>query len=443
MFSSIFLYLFHLNLYDDYDETFSHYQEQLQEQLRLAEESEWENELFLSALRLSLTQEKSSIFIYDESGQLLLEPEKPEVPEVTLDEGIIQSVLKGEQFAEGSRIDRHFVYAISKPIHLSLEHEKEYAMVMFFYELDHQYKQVLFMIFFTFSITISCSALILFVISRKITAPLRDMNRVALQLAKGEFSQKVSVTSKDEIGQLGQTFNYMAKELEGLEQMRRDFISSVSHDLRSPLTSIKGFLVALLDGTIPNERKPHYYTIMKSETERLIKLVNDLLEMSQLESGHITLKRSTYNISEQIRLLIAKLEPQVIKHNVEVELLSPENDVSVFADANRIEQVMMNLIENAIHFSHPASKVIVRLKQVDQNLMISIEDCGEGIKPEELPLIWERFFKSDQARTKKVGTGIGLAIVKTIIDLHETTIDVKSTLGEGSVFTFTLPMSRQ
>ncbi|PAM94490.1 hypothetical protein B4N84_12400, partial [Flavobacterium sp. IR1] len=156
------------------------------------------------------------------------------------------------------RVDNRLVYTIAEPIDVTAG--TPHVMVMVYYELDHQYKQVLIMIGLTFTITMALTGFILWFISRRLTAPLREMNRIALQLAKGDFSQHVRVNSKDEIGQLGSTFNYMAKELENIEQMRTDFITNVSHDLRSPLTSIKGFLTALLDGTIADHRKNHYYT---------------------------------------------------------------------------------------------------------------------------------------------------------------------------------------
>ncbi|WP_158318620.1 HAMP domain-containing sensor histidine kinase [Halalkalibacter akibai] len=261
-----------------------------------------------------------------------------------------------------------------------------------------------------------------------------------MRFAKGDFSRKVKIATKDEIGQLGHSVNYMAKELESIEQMRRDFVANVSHDLRSPLTSIKGFLVAFIDGTIPEQKKSRYLSIMKSETERLIKLVNDLLDITKLESAELTINPTSYNISEQLRLVIAKMEPELSKFEIEVEL-DEEEDYFVFADSDRIEQVFINLLQNAIHFSTRQQVIYIKMKKVENMLSVSIKDEGKGINEENLKKIWDRFYKVDQSRTNNLGTGIGLSIVKQIIDLHQTEIEVTSELGKGTTFTFKLQLS--
>ncbi|MFT8323304.1 MAG: HAMP domain-containing sensor histidine kinase [Bacillus sp. (in: firmicutes)] len=290
-------------------------------------------------------------------------------------------------------------------------------------------------------ISIVITGLFAYYLSKRITAPLREMNQVALQIAKGQFDQRVKIRTRDELGELGETFNYMAQELAGMDQMRKDFVANVSHDLRSPLTSIHGFVRAFLDEAVPNERKLYYFTIMKEQTERMIKLVNDLLDMARLEAGQLEIRTVIFNLSELVRQVVARMEPEFVNKKLNVELISEElQDIYVFADPDRIDQVIVNLIQNALQFSSPDSSVEVLLKKEEQ-AVVSIRDYGPGISQEDIESIWERFYKADKSRTKKVGTGLGLAIVKHILSLHQSDIQVESEVGKGATFTFMLPIA--
>jgi signal transduction histidine kinase len=290
-------------------------------------------------------------------------------------------------------------------------------------------------------ISITITGLFTYYLSKRNTAPIREMNRVALYIATGQFDQRVKIKTRDELGELGETFNYMAQELAGLDQMRKDFIANVSHDLRSPLTSIHGFVRAFLDDTIPSERKHHYFTIMKEQTERMIKLVNDLLDMARIEAGQLEILPDNFNLSELVRQVVARMEPEFVKKQVNVELISEvAQDIHVFADPDMIDQVIVNLIQNAVQFSSPDSSVEVILKKEEQ-AVVSIRDYGPGIRQEDIESIWERFYKADRARTKQTGVGLGLSIVKHIVDLHRTHIQVDSEVGRGTTFSFTLPIA--
>jgi signal transduction histidine kinase len=280
-----------------------------------------------------------------------------------------------------------------------------------------------------------------FFLSRRITAPLREMKQVALRIARGAFDQRVNITTHDEVGALGEAFNAMAAELASLDQMRRDFVANVSHDLRSPLTSIHGFVRAFLDEAIPDERKHHVLLVMDEQTTRLIKLVNDLLDLARIEGGQVEIHPITFNLSELVRQVVARLEPEWAKKQITVNILSEEaQDISVVADRDRMDQVLVNLVHNAIQFSPPHSSIAVLVKKEAQ-AVISVKDEGPGIRQEDLESIWERFYKADQARTKQTGTGIGLSIVKHLLDLHHRPITVTSDVGKGSTFTFTLPLA--
>ncbi|MDE5413402.1 sensor histidine kinase [Alkalihalobacterium chitinilyticum] len=442
MFSTIFIYLFHDYLYSNYEEVFYHQRDQIVDHLQLAHEKEWDQEVVKASLQMSLNQPYTIVTIYDDNGQVHYQSDSPHAQLTKVDPVIVEASLGGEVITEPMRMNDYLIYLMASPIEIGLENEPIYSMVMIFHEYNHESRQMIFLIIVTVLITIALTGIAIWFISRKITAPLRHMNDIAMQYAKGDFSQNVEVKSEDEVGQLGATFNFMAKELGRLEQMRKDFVANVSHDLRSPLTSINGFLVALTDGTIPKERTNHYYSIMKNETDRLIKLVNDLLSLTQLEAGKISLHPTTYNLSEQIRLTVAKMEPELMKKQIEVEIAGEEDDKTVYADRDRIEQVLVNLMQNAIYYSPHKSTISVVLTSCKDKVRISVEDTGEGIPDDELEHIWDRFYKTDKARSKKVGTGIGLSIVKSIIDLHESSITVQSEVGKGTKFEFTLPIRK-
>ena len=288
-------------------------------------------------------------------------------------------------------------------------------------------------------LSLALTSVLLFYLSRRITAPLREMQRVAFQIARGAFDQRVKITTHDEVAALGEAFNAMAAALAGLDQMRKDFVATVSHDLRSPLTSLHGFVRAFLDEAIPDEGKRHALQVMEEQTTRMIKLVNDLLDLARIEAGQLEIYPVAFNLSELVRQVVARMEPEWAKKQVTVEILSEDaHDISAVADRDRVDQVLVNLIQNAIQFSPPARSVAVRLRKEAQ-AVIAVQDEGPGIKQEDRELIWERFYKADQARTKQTGTGIGLSIVKHLLDLHHSPISVTSEVGNGSTFTFTLP----
>ena len=331
-------------------------------------------------------------------------------------------------------------YTIATMLTTNINEVEQPIMVMTFYELNHEYQRVIWMILFTFFIAIVFAGIILWFMSKRITAPLREMSEIARHYAKGDFSKSVQYQLNDEIGQLAKSFTYMADELNNLETVRKQYISNVSHELRSPLTSIKGFIIALMDGTIPHNRQGHYYGLMRDETERMIKLVNDTLNMNQLEEGHHKILRTDYNLTDQIKTIIHKLEPHCTEKQLQIRLHA-DQDYNVNADKERMEQVIVNLVHNAIQFSNMHSYIDIMITREEQHINVMIQDYGIGIDEQQLDLIWRRFYKVDEARSNKSGAGLGLAIVKSILDLHETEVNVHTKLGEGTIFSFKLPVS--
>ena len=303
--------------------------------------------------------------------------------------------------------------------------------------LNEMYRAGVFCLLLAFLLT----ALVSLVTSRKMTEPLMDMNRAAKEIAGGNFEKRVEITSKDEMGQLAESFNHMAESLENIEKSRRAFIANVSHDFRSPLTSIKGYLEAILDGTIPAEMYEKYLSRVISETERLHKLTESMLTLNSLDAkGYLS--RTNFDINRVIKDTAASFEGTCESKNVSFDLTFSDDIQMVFADLGKIQQVMYNLIDNAIKFSHHDSTIYIQASGRYEKIFVSVKDTGIGIPKDSLKKIWERFYKTDLSRGKdKKGTGLGLSIVKEIIQAHGENIDVVSTEGVGTEFIFSLPRS--
>jgi signal transduction histidine kinase len=247
------------------------------------------------------------------------------------------------------------------------------------------------------------------------------------------------VESLDEIGYLAACLSYMAHEIARAEDDQKKFVANVSHDFRSPLTSIKGYLEAMIDGTILPEMYGKYLNIVLNETERLTKLTNSLLSLNNLNTKGMLLDRTAFDINQVIRSTAASFEGTCRKKNITIELILSGDVLYVNGDMGKIQQVLYNLLDNAIKFSHNDSVIQVDASIKRNKVLISVKDTGIGIPKDDLKLIWDRFYKSDLSRGKdKKGTGLGLSITKEIINSHNEHINVISTLGEGSEFIFTL-----
>lgn len=273
---------------------------------------------------------------------------------------------------------------------------------------------------------------------------IRKINRIAAQYANGIFDKPLAVHSNDEIGQIAASVSYMAHQLDTLEEDQRKFISNVSHDFRSPLTSLKGYAEAILDGTIPAEIQEKYLKIILFEAERLTKLSESLLELNKFGSHGVMLDIRSFDINETIKQTVRTFEGLCREKNIIFNLTLTGENLYVDADKGKIQQVLYNLIDNAMKFSNYESSIDIDSSIKNEKVFISVKDHGVGIPRENIKKIWERFFKSDLSRGKdKRGTGLGLSIVKDIIQSHHENINVVSTEGAGTEFIFTLPASKQ
>ncbi|WP_442602955.1 HAMP domain-containing sensor histidine kinase [Paenibacillus sp. KN14-4R] len=263
------------------------------------------------------------------------------------------------------------------------------------------------------------------------------------RMAKGDFSVKIKVDEhrhEHPFHELAQSINDMALELGQLEQMRQDFISNVSHEIQSPLTSISGFAKVLRSDQLTPEERDHYLTIIDKESMRLAKLSENLLKLTSLESEHHPFEQKEYRLDKQLRHIILACEPQWVEKSLEMNVDLEE--VALQADEDQMSQVWINLIHNSIKFTPNGGTIGIKLTQKGDEVVVRIRDTGVGIATEHHAYIFDRFYKTDKSRNRSLGgSGLGLAIVKKIVELHSGTIQVQSDLGAGTVFIVKLPRS--
>lgn len=293
-------------------------------------------------------------------------------------------------------------------------------------------------------IVLEIAFIVSFITTKRLTRPINEMTRTVKQFARGDFSSRVQVTSEDEVGQLADSFNLMADSLERSENLRREFIANVSHELKTPMTTISGFADGILDGTIPKEKENDYLAVISSETHRLSRLVRNMLDVSQLSAKDPTeLRKESFDISEVICQTLLSLEKKITGRGLDVDAELPEEPIITLGDRDSITQVVYNLLDNAAKFAESGSVIKISLWKQSGRAYISVENRGETIPESELPLIFDRFHKTDKSRsTDKDGVGLGLYIVKTILDNHREDIFVTSA-DNVTKFTFTLTIANQ
>lgn len=271
-----------------------------------------------------------------------------------------------------------------------------------------------------------------------VVEPIEEINNAAKRLAKGDVTKRVKVVGNNEIGELAQAFNSMAQSIEESDNIRKEFISNVSHELRSPITSIRGFIGGILDGVIPRDRENYYLKIVYDEIDRLARLVNDLLDISAMEAGKFNLNISEFDINQTVSLCILNLESKIKNKNLNVKAIFHEKRCFAIGDRDRILQVITNLLENAIKYSNDNGQIEVNITTKSDKIFVSIFNTGEIISEEDINHIWDRFYKSDKSRTNKISTGLGLSIVRLILSQHNQDIWVNNVENKGVKFTFTL-----
>ena len=297
--------------------------------------------------------------------------------------------------------------------------------------------------YLTLAIVLILSSAFLVLYFFQVHRPIKEITRATNEYSKGNLSCHVKPMHNDEIGRLGMSLDYMASQLNESDKFQQKFLSNISHDFRSPLTSIKGYLEAIQDGTIPPEMLDKYICIMLFETERLTKLTSNILTLNELDPKSVRLDISTFDLNSIIRHTVETFEGTCKKKGIKFNITYANSVQNVKADKGRIQQVIYNLIDNAIKFSKENSYIYITVKEKGEKAQISIKDTGCGIAKEDIDKIWDRFYKSDSSRGRdKKGSGLGLSITKEVIQAHGENIDVVSTVGVGTEFIFTLELAK-
>ncbi len=282
--------------------------------------------------------------------------------------------------------------------------------------------------------------IVLYIMTDRLVRPLRKMATATRKFAQGDFSYRLPVSGRDETAELAQALNNMARSLASVENMRRSFVANVSHELRTPMTSIAGFIDGMLDGTIPEDKREYYLRIVTDEVKRLSRLVGSMLALSRIDSGQLKLNMVEFDLVALTGQTLLTFEKRIADKDIRIEGLEDADPITVSGDYDLLGQVVYNLLDNAVKFTDKGGTIRIMLTKEDGRTLCRIRNTGAGIPAEEMPRIFERFYKSDRSRSvDKNGVGLGLYIVQTVVGLHRGEVFVRSKEGEFTEFCFWLP----
>ena len=305
-------------------------------------------------------------------------------------------------------------------------------------QIESGLAEILWRIVALAAVVMVLTGIVLFLFVRRRLKPLKQLETAAATIAEGDFSVQVDEKKGDrELRELSGAFNTMTRKLQGVEAGRREFVANVSHELRSPITSIKGFAEGMADGVIPAEEQPKYLRLVADESKRLSGLIDDLLALSRLERDDAKPEMTTFDINEMLRRAVIRRMNDLEAKAIDISCEFETDPCPVQADSDRIEQVVINLLDNAIKFTPESGKIVLESEVTDGIAKITVRDSGSGVAPEDRDKIFDRFFTADRAHTAGKGTGLGLSICKRIMDMHGQSIRLLDT-EEGAAFQFTL-----
>ncbi len=392
---------------------------------------------------------QSTTWLIDRSNTIVVVSENSNIPfmdKTIPNEAVIKKVFDGNIVRIEDGFKEYFstpVLTIGYPIEIL--GEVQYAlfihtpMPLILQTIDEVRNMILKVVGITGTVVL----IWIYIISKQMSKPLKQMNMVAKQIAGGHFDKRIEVKGQDEIAELALSFNHMAQELDKIEESRRKFIANVSHDLRSPLTSIQGFVTAILDGTIPKSEQEKYLNIVLSESQRMITMTNTILDLSKLEERMAPIEKVSFNINTMIKGILETFEPIAVQKDVNVQVVLEDTEPYVMGDIDMIARVIQNFLDNAFKFVNEHGTIRITTYITNHKMMIAIGNSGEPIKEEEQKDIWNRFYKGDASRGKyKKGLGLGLVIVKEIIKQHNEIIGLTSNEGKLVTFYFTLSTAK-
>ncbi len=362
----------------------------------------------------------------------------PELPESVLKKVTAQGILLSDTNLMGTFGGNLFVYARQ----ISDQEGKLQGFIFVCqpsdateYLIENLLKMVVLACMWVMCATIIAS----YFISERTARPLRNLSKAAKSFAAGQLDVRVEVRGNDEIAELGMAFNNMATNLATLEDTRRTFLANVSHDLRTPMTTIAGYIDNILAGTIPPDKHEYYLQIIASEVKRLSRLVSSLLDISRIQAGERKFAMASFDVCELARQVLISFEQRIDEKRLDVSFDCDDDRMMVIADRDAIHQILYNICDNGIKFARPGGAYRINLREMNKKVYISVYNEGAGIPAEDIPHIFDRFYKSDKSRgLDKTGVGLGMYIAKTIVDAHGETISVSSKQGEYCEFTFTL-----
>lgn len=409
----------------------------------------YNNEVSLETVKTQLdsldTYLNATLWIINPSGRMILDSSSPlDVENEIMIENFDPTITEGSYYTIGNFFQtfEEDMLSVFAPITSDYKVKGYVVIHSSMSSIQNEANSLLNISYIMLIILFLLSLIILIFFTEIVYIPLRKITEATEQYASGNMHYEFMVESEDEMGYLAATLSYMASEIARSEDDQKKFVANVSHDFRSPLTSIKGYLEAMIDGTIPPEMYEKYLTILLNETERLIKLTNSLLTLNNLNTKGIMLNKTDFDINRTIRNVAASFEGTCRAKTIAIELVLTGEEMYVVADVDKIQQVLYNLLDNAIKFSHHNSVIKLETSEKHNKVFVSVKDSGIGIPKDDLKLIWDRFYKSDLSRGKdKKGTGLGLSITKEIIRSHGENINVISTEGVGTEFIFSLPKS--
>ncbi|HIX62946.1 MAG TPA: HAMP domain-containing protein [Candidatus Mediterraneibacter colneyensis] len=396
----------------------------------------------LAAMRLYL---ESSLWFVDSTGTMITSSNLENTSSPEAIENFNPAEIGGNQYMSGT-YHGYFeeeVITVMAPVTEGFSTRGYLLIHSPISNIEERCHKVMIPVYITLLVIFGLSFIFLLGFHYFVHRPLRQISEAARQYALGNLEYEIPVHSHDEMGYLSASLNYMAAQLKDMDDYQKKIVANVSHDFRSPLTSIKGYLEAMADGTIPPELYEKYINIILFETERLTDLTGDLLTLNEFDTKELLLDKTEFDIQDMIKGTAASFEGVCTPKHISIELLLMPGAVIVYADRRKIQQVLYNLIDNAIKFSENESTVTIEVSEKNEKTFISVKDRGIGIPRKDLNKIWERFYKSDLSRGKdKKGTGLGLSIVKEVIQAHDEHINVISTEGVGTEFIFSLARVR-
>lgn len=400
-----------------------------------------------SSLSILAQSVYGDIFITDMSGNVVMCSNDSETvsKSVTIPQKIIDEITFSHYYFEQDTLDGIYetsMYISARPIYYS--NTSTLVGIVFVTSNVSQisaFTEILLRVFALAAIAaLAVSLLTIVAFSYNMVKPLRQMADAARKFGKGDFSVRVSESYNDEIGALAVAFNNMADSLAGSENVRKSFVANVSHELKTPMTTIAGFIDGILDGTIPPEKQKHYLSIVSDEVRRLSRLVRSMLDLSRIDSGEMRLNYQTFDIVSTLVTILLTFEQEIEKRHLEIRGLDETGSASVYGDPDLIHQVIYNLVENAVKFTDENGYIEFQIGEWADRTTFSIKNSGRGVDSKELSLIFDRFYKTDKSRSEdKKGLGLGLYLVKTIIRLHGGEITADSEMNQYCRFSFFIP----